>query len=180
MPQYTHNGLREGTGRQPEPTGREKLIESARTEPEAFLRWGAQHEREEGKYEPSRGRVTCDMISAPMPHARLAKNIVLGLGRLLDSNRFDIRIADLAVQTPAGIHRPDVEEYAATETPQTCPICSQDEPRAWVWRRQDDESWPRLPTEMAGRDGSVALGGPDMDLSIAAIFRGIPDAPTVE
>jgi hypothetical protein len=33
---------------------------------------------------------------------------------------------------------------------------------------------------MAGRDGSVALGGPDMDLSIAAIFRGIPDAPTVE
>ena len=62
MPQYTHKGLREGTGRQPELTGREKLIGNAPTEPEAFLLWGAQREREEGKFELSHGRVTCNVI----------------------------------------------------------------------------------------------------------------------
>ena len=39
MRQYTHKGLREGTARQPELIGREDLIKSAPTEPEAFLLW---------------------------------------------------------------------------------------------------------------------------------------------
>ena len=87
MPQSTHKGLREGTGRQPELTRREDLIKSAPTEPEAFLLWGAQREREEGKFELSRGRVTCDMINASRPHSRVARNLVLELGRLLDPDR---------------------------------------------------------------------------------------------
>ena len=62
---------------------------------------------------------------------------------------------------------------------QTYLICSQDEPRAWVWARQGDGSWPRLPTELAGREGAISLGGLDVELSMAAIFRGIPDAPTL-
>jgi hypothetical protein len=31
-----------------------------------------------------------------------------------------------------------------------------------------------------GRDGTIALGDLNVDLSMAAICRGIPDAPTVE
>ena len=71
-------------------------------------------------------------------------------------------------------------EYTAIASLQTYLICSQDEPRAWVWARRSDGSWPKLPTELVGRDGSIDLGGLDIELSMAAIFRGIPDAPTLE
>ena len=72
-----------------------------------------------------------------------------------------------------------LQEYTAIASVQTYLICSQDEPRAWVWVRQSDGSWPRKPTEFAGRDGAVALGGLGIELSMAAIFRGIPDPPTL-
>jgi Uma2 family endonuclease len=72
-----------------------------------------------------------------------------------------------------------LEEYTAIETLQTYLICSQDEPRAWVWSRQSDGSWPKRPTELAGREGTVALGGLAVAIAMAAIFRGIPDAPTI-
>src|SRR5262245_35638637 len=108
MPQYTHKGLREGTGRQPELTGREKLMGNAPTEPEAFLRWGARRAREEGKFELSRGRVICNMIWASRNHTRVCVNIVTGLSRLFDRDGFDIGGADFAVQTPVGVRSPDV------------------------------------------------------------------------
>jgi len=73
-----------------------------------------------------------------------------------------------------------LQEYAAIPSVQTYVICSQDEPRAWVWARQSDGAWPKLPVELAGRDGSIILGGLDIELTMAAIFRGIPDPPTVE
>jgi len=217
MPQYTHKGLREGTGRQPELTGREELIGNAPTDPEAFLLWGAQRQREEGKFELSRGRVTCDMIGTSRHHTRVCANIVAELHRLLDLDAFDIGAADFAVQTLVGVRSPDVvvdyanprgrelstttpifiaevlspstagkdfteklAEYTAIGALQTYLICSQDEPLAWVWARQDDGSWPRLPTELAGREDTIALGGLGIELAMAAIFRGIPDAPTVE
>lgn len=216
MPQSTHQGLREGTARQPDLTKREDLIRSAPTEPEAFLLWGAQREREQGKFELSRGRVSCDMINASSNHSRVIRNLVGQLDRLLDPDRFDIGIADFAVQTPYGVRSPDIvvdhaksrrvlstttpifivevlspstagtdfteklQEYTATESLRTYLICSQDEPRAWLWARQGDGSWPALPTALAGRDGSIAPGGLGVELAMAAIFRGIPDAPTVE
>jgi Uma2 family endonuclease len=219
MRQHTHKGLREGTGRQPELTGREELIGNAPTEPEAFLRWSAQRTREEGRFELSRGRVTCNMIYASRPHSRVAKNIVLGLGHLLDPDRFDIGIADFAVRTPFGVRSADVvvdladlanphrdlstsapifiaevlspstagtdfteklEEYTAIDALRTYLICSQDEPRAWVWAREADGSWPRRPVELVGRGDAIAVGGLDIGLAMAAIFRGIPDAPTAE
>jgi Uma2 family endonuclease len=217
MPQYTHKGLREGTGRHPELTGREKLIGNAPTEPEAFLLWGAQRQREDGKFELSCGQVTCDMIWTSRNHTRVCVNIVAELSRLLDRDTFDIGAADFAVQTPVGVRSPDVmvdrtntrgrdlsttapiliaevlspstagkdfteklKEYTEIEALETYLICSQDEPRAWVWARLADQSWPRLPTELVGRDDSIALGGLGIELTMAAIFRGIPDAPTVE
>jgi Uma2 family endonuclease len=70
-----------------------------------------------------------------------------------------------------------LEEYKAITSVQTYLICSQDEPRAWVWSRQGDRSWPRLPTELAAREGAIPLGGLGIEITMAAIFRGIPDAP---
>lgn len=72
-----------------------------------------------------------------------------------------------------------LQEYTGIPSVQTYLICSQDEPRAWVWTRQGDGSWPRLPRELVGRQETIALGGLDIELAMAAIFRGIPDAPTL-
>jgi hypothetical protein len=104
----SHEGLREGTARQPKLIGRDELIKSAPAEPEAFLRWGAQHQREEGKFELSRGRVSCDLRNTSRSHARVARNIALDLGRRLDLDAFDINVADFAVRTPFGARSPDV------------------------------------------------------------------------
>jgi Uma2 family endonuclease len=71
------------------------------------------------------------------------------------------------------------DEYTAVDALQTNLICSQDEPRAWAWARQTDGSWPKLPTELVGREGAVALGSLGIELAMSAIFRGIPDAPTL-
>ena len=90
-----------------------------------------------------------------------------------------IFIAEVPSPSTAGTDFSDkLEEYTAIETLQTYLICSQDEPRAWVWSRQGDGSWPRLPTELVGRDGAIALGGLGVEITMAAIFRGIPDAPS--
>ena len=209
MKQHTYKGLQEDPARQLEPARREDLIASAPTEPEAFLRWSEQRRREEGKFELSRGRVTCNMINASSLHSRVIRNLVGQLDRLLDPDRFDLGISDFAVRTPYGIRSPDIvverarshsalstttpilivevlspstkkvdfteklQEYTAIETLETYLICSQDEPRAWVWARQGNGSWPPEPTEMVGRDGSIAAADLGIDLTMAAIFRGM-------
>jgi Uma2 family endonuclease len=217
MPQATQTDLREGQALQDELIRREDLIRSAPTDPEAFLQWGTQREREEGKFELSRGRVTCDVIWTSRNHTRVCASIIGELVRLLDRERFEVGVADFAVQTPVGVRSPDVvvdqvnargrelstaapifiaevlspstagkdfteklEEYTAIDTLQTYLICSQDEPRALVWVRRGDGSWPKLPTELAGRKDVIALGDLGVQLSMAAIFRGIPDAPAPE
>jgi Uma2 family endonuclease len=213
MRQHTYKGVRDGTARQPELTVRQDLLRSAPTEPEAFLRWSEQRRREEGKFELSRGRVTCNMINASNLHSRVLRNLVTELGRLLDLDRFDIGISDFAVRTPYGIRSPDIvveparsqsarstampilivevlspsaadvdfteklQEYTAIETLQIYLICAHDEPRAWVWARQGDGSWPPQPAEMVGRDGSIATAGLGIELTMVAIFRGIADKP---
>jgi Uma2 family endonuclease len=90
-----------------------------------------------------------------------------------------IFIAEVLSPSTAGLDfTTKLQEYTAIASVQTYLICSQDEPRAWVWARESDGSWPKLPTELAGREGAIALGGLHVELSMAAIFRGIPDAPT--
>ena len=89
-----------------------------------------------------------------------------------------IFIAEVLSPSTAGLDfTVKLQEYTAIASVQTYLICSQDEPRAWVWARHSDGSWPKLPRELAGRDGSIALGGLGIELSMAAIFRDIPDAP---
>ena len=91
-----------------------------------------------------------------------------------------IFIAEVLSPSTAGLDfTTKLQEYTAIASVQTYLICSQDEPRAWVWARQSDGSWPKLPTELAGREGIISLGGLNVELSMAAIFRGIPDAPTL-
>jgi Uma2 family endonuclease len=123
MTQPTYKGLREGTARQQELTGREDLIRrqdlirSAPTEPEAFLRWAEQRRREDGRFELSRGRVTCTMVFASSLHSLVIWNIAVELGRLLDRDRFGVGISDFAVRTPYGIRSPDiVVEHAREQT----------------------------------------------------------------
>ena len=186
------------------------------TEPEAFLLWSSQRNREEGKFELSRGRVRRTEPYATRAHARVCTNIFGALARSLDDELFDVGLSGFGVRTPVGIRTPDVlvdpvnadltqfatatpvfiaevlspsttgtdfteklHEYTAIASLQTYLICSQDEPRAWVWARQSDGAWPRLPTELAGREGAISFGGLEVELSMAAIFRGIPDAPTL-
>jgi len=92
-----------------------------------------------------------------------------------------ISIVEVLSPSTAGLDFTEkLEEYTAIASVQTYLICGQDEPRAWYWPRQVDGSWPKKPTEIAGREGAIPLGGLDAELSMAAIFRGIPDAPTVE
>jgi Uma2 family endonuclease len=185
------------------------------TEPEAFLLWSSQRKREEGKFELSHGRVIRTMINASRNHARVCKNLLIELARLLDPERFDVSAADFAVRTPMGLRSPDIvvdlvapgrslvttaplfitevlspsttgvdfteklEEYRAVESLQAYLICAQDEPRAWLWARQSNNGWPSRPEELVGRDSSIPLAGLGIALSMAAIFRGIPDAPTL-
>jgi Uma2 family endonuclease len=73
-----------------------------------------------------------------------------------------------------------LREYVAIGSVQAYVICSQDEPRAWVWQRGTDGAWPELPLELAGREGTIAIRALGVELSMANVFRGIPDAPTVE
>jgi Uma2 family endonuclease len=70
-------------------------------------------------------------------------------------------------------------EYTALASLQTYLVCSQDEPRAWVWARQSDGSWPFEAEMVEGREDAIALGGLGIDLAMAAVFRGIPDPPTL-
>jgi Uma2 family endonuclease len=108
MGQRTYKGLQEDPARQLEPAGREDLIRSAPTEPEAFLRWAEQRQREEGRFELSRGRVSCTMIFASSFHSRVLRNLVGQLDRLLDPVEFDVGISDFAVRTPYGVRSPDI------------------------------------------------------------------------
>jgi Uma2 family endonuclease len=106
-------------------------------------------------------------------------------------DRASAGLADLACEAPilivevlspstAGLDfTVKLEEYKVISSVQTYLISSQDEPRTWVWSRQSDGSSPRLPTELAGREGAIPLGGLGLEITMAAIFRGIPDAPTL-
>ena len=69
-------------------------------------------------------------------------------------------------------------EYTAIPSLEAYIVCSQDEPRVWVWARQPDGSWPVDSEMIAGREAEMPLGGLGIELSMAAIFRGIPDSPS--
>jgi Uma2 family endonuclease len=71
-----------------------------------------------------------------------------------------------------------LQEYRGIASVQTYLICSQDEPRAWVWQRHADGLWPGRPVELAGREDRIALRALEIELAMAEIFDGIPDPPS--
>ena len=189
-----------------------RVVPNAPTGPDAFLKWASQQPREAGRFELSKGVVTQTVIHVTRFHARVCRNLVTELSRLLDPDVYDVATADFAVRSAYGILGPDIvvdlatpdggaletekplllaevlspssvgrdfteklAEYTAIPSLQTYLICSQDTPRAWVWIREADGTWPATPAMYEGRDGVIAIAGLNATLAMAAIFRGIPD-----
>ena len=67
------------------------------------------------------------------------------------------------------------DEYLGIASLQTYVICAQDEARVWLWARRADGAWPPQATMVEGREASIAVGGLDSRLALAAVYRGIPD-----
>lgn len=65
------------------------------------------------------------------------------------------------------------DEYLAISSLQTYLICAPDEPRVWAWRRAVDGGWPASATMFENRDDAVTIAGLDLELRLAAIYRGI-------
>lgn len=105
-------------------------------------------------------------------------------------DRLSANLKDLACEAPifiAEVLSPSTaaldlttkqREYVAIPSLETYLVLSQDAPLAWVWARRPDRSWPLDAEMLEGRDADVPLGGLGIALSMAAIFRGIPDAPS--
>jgi Uma2 family endonuclease len=70
-----------------------------------------------------------------------------------------------------------LQEYRAIASVQTYLICSQDEPRAWVWQRRADGTWPERPVVLEGRESAITLPEFGIELPMAGIFQDIPDPP---
>jgi Uma2 family endonuclease len=65
-------------------------------------------------------------------------------------------------------------EYQEIESLRSYLVCSQEEPRIYVWNRRRDRSWPVDPKEMVGRACSVKLAGLSIELNLAEIYRDVP------
>lgn len=70
------------------------------------------------------------------------------------------------------------DEYLRIHTLQAYLVCSQDEPRAWLFRRDNGAFHPH-PTMIEGREAAVDVPALALSLPMAEIFAGIPDAPTL-
>ena len=70
-----------------------------------------------------------------------------------------------------------LQEYRAIASVQTYLICSQDEPRAWIWQWGADGTWPERPVELEGRESVIVLPEFGIELAMATIFQDIPDPP---
>jgi Uma2 family endonuclease len=69
------------------------------------------------------------------------------------------------------------DEYLQISSLQAYLICAQDEPRAWLFLRQDGR-FPASPVMIEGREASVEVPALALSLPMADIFAGIPDAPS--
>ena len=65
-------------------------------------------------------------------------------------------------------------EYQEIESLRSYLVCSQEEPRVWVWNRRRDRTWPTDPMAVVGRARSVKLAGLALELKLADIYRDVP------
>lgn len=64
-------------------------------------------------------------------------------------------------------------EYKEIESLRFYLVCSQEEPRVYVWNRRRDRTWPVDPKEVVGRARSVKLAGLAVELKLADIYRDV-------
>lgn len=65
-----------------------------------------------------------------------------------------------------------VREYTSLPSLLSYLVLSQDEPRAWLWRRDDAGAFPEEPEMLVGREAAIPLPGLDLTLALADIYRG--------
>jgi Uma2 family endonuclease len=83
----------------------------------------------------------------------------------------------LSPSTEDGDFTDKLQEYKGIASVQAYLICSQSEPRAWVWQRRPDRIWPDHPVELIGREGKIALPALGIELSMASVYLDISDPP---
>ncbi|MER0238977.1 Uma2 family endonuclease [Fulvimarina sp. MAC8] len=64
------------------------------------------------------------------------------------------------------------EEYTAIESLRHYLVLSQDEPRVWLWSRNEDGAFQR-PKMIEGAESDLPLTGFDLTLKLAELYRGI-------
>jgi Uma2 family endonuclease len=65
-------------------------------------------------------------------------------------------------------------EYTALPSLEAYIVASQDEPIVWVWQRQGEaHAFPKLPSEIAGRDRAIDIPALGISLPLGDIYRGI-------
>lgn len=85
-----------------------------------------------------------------------------------------ILLAEVLSPSTAGIDFTEKrDEYLAIASLRAYLVCASDEPRVWAWRRTAGGSWPATATMFESRPDAVAIAGLDIDLTLAAIYRGI-------
>jgi Uma2 family endonuclease len=105
-----------------------------------------------------------DVIVEPMTaelHQRISGNPVF-LAEVLSPSSVGIDFAE------------KIPEYTAIPSLHAYLICSQDSPMVWLLAR-DAGAWPDKPKPIEGRNEMVPLLGLGIELSMAALYLGIPD-----
>lgn len=84
------------------------------------------------------------------------------------------------VLSPSSAGRDMVEklaEYTSLPSLEAYVVASQDEAIVWVWQRdQATRTFPALPLEIAGLDGSIEIAALGVTVPLAEIYRGITGA----
>jgi Uma2 family endonuclease len=64
-------------------------------------------------------------------------------------------------------------EYTALPSLRIYAVFSQDEPRAWIWQRDEQGAFPGSPAMLAGADAVLAIPSLDVALPLGELYRGI-------
>lgn len=70
-----------------------------------------------------------------------------------------------------------LQDYSGVSSLREYLILSQDEPRAWLWSRADDDLWPKKPQEIAGDEESLFLPGLGIAIPMAELYAGVERRP---
>ncbi len=87
------------------------------------------------------------------------------------------------VLSPSSVATDFVEkmpEYTALPSLQAYLICSQDEPIAWLFAREQNGAFPELPMKIQGREAIITVPQLSLEMPMAEIYRGIPSPLEVD